>query len=190
MKNIHVELSMNDGKFKVLSTIFIVIIIVLSSVVWLSLNQVQDLEKKNNDLENLNDSLQNKISLLQTLRIESLQFNGYDNPVGVVWNYKFLIKVLNNGASDVDGLALTYNISSDFNVSREVVIYDPYQSPDIVSWELEKPYMLGVVKQGETKEVYGLIWNNLDDSAKLRGSTFIVTLKLDDTVLDQTALTF
>jgi uncharacterized protein YpmB len=73
---IHVELSMNDGKLKVLSTIFLVIIIVLSSVVWLSLNQVQDLENKNNDLENLNDSLQNKISLLQTLRIESLQFNG------------------------------------------------------------------------------------------------------------------
>jgi hypothetical protein len=181
---------MKDGKFKILSTIFLVIVIVLSSVVWLSLNQVQDLENKNNDLENLNDNLQNKISLLQTLRLESLQFNGYDNPVGVVWNYKFLIKVLNIGARDVDGLALTYNISSNFNVSREVDIYDPYQGSDLISWELEKSYMLGVVKQGETKVVYGLIWNNLNDIAKLRGSTFIVTLKLEDTVIDQTAITF
>jgi hypothetical protein len=190
MRIIHVELSMNDGKLKVLSTIFLVIIIVLSSVVWLSLNQVQDLENKNNDLENLNDSLQNKISLLQTLRIESLQFNGYDNPVGVVWNYKFLIKVLNNGASDVDGLALIYSFSSNYNIDRAVDIYDPHQGSDIISWELEKPYILGIVKQGETIEVYGLIWNNLDDSAKLRGSTFIVTLKLEDTVIDQTAITF
>jgi len=181
---------MKDGMFKVLSSIFLVIIIVLSNVVWLSLNQVRDLENKNNDLENLSDSLQNKIGLLQTLRLESLQFNGYDNPVGVVWNYKFLIKVLNNGAGDVDGLALTYNISSNFNVSREVVIYDPYQGSEIITWELEKSYMLGIVKQGENKEVYGLIWNNLNDVAKLRGSTFIVTLKLEDTVIDQTAITF
>jgi hypothetical protein len=190
MKIMRVELNMKDGKFKILSTIFLAIIIVLSSVVWLSLNQVQDLENKNNDLEIMNDNLQNKINQLQTLRIESLQFNGYDNPVGVVWNYKFLIKVLNNGTSDVDGLALTYNISSNYNIDREVDIYDPHQGSNVVSWELEEPYILGIIEQGETKEVYGLIWNNLDDSAKLRGSTFIVTLKLEDTVIDQTAITF
>ncbi len=181
---------MKDGRFKILSAIFLIIIITLSSILWLSLNQAKDLENKNNSLQNKVNSLQDKVDLLQTLSLEDFRLNGYDNPGGVTWNYKFIIKVLNNGTNDVDNITVTFNILSVNDANRSIDIYDPLQGYILVKFGLTmgEPYSIGNVKQGETKEVYGYINNNLLDSAKLRGSAFTVTLMQEDIVLDQATI--
>ena len=46
-------------------------------------------------------------------------------------------------------------------------------------------HRLEVVKAGEIIDVYGVISNDLLDSAMLRGSTFLATLTIGDIVLDQ-----
>jgi|WetSurMetagenome_2_1015567.scaffolds.fasta_scaffold06904_2 hypothetical protein len=170
--------------------------------------QIADLQNKNNqledqaanyqaqisELENQTTILQNRISELQfqnsllqnnTVRISNFTLNGIDNPVGLVWNIKFIAKIRSDYALDVDGLTLTLNINSNYNIERAIDMQD--SNGNIVKWDLQEgePYAVGVVKQGETKEIYGYIWNDLNDSAKLSGAVFVATLKIGNIVLDE-----
>lgn len=156
--------------------------------------QNDKLQYQNIELQNQTNTLQNQVSELKEqnsyltnhsiyARITGFRLNGIDNPVGVMWNTKFIVEVLNNETSDVNGLTITFNIiDSAFDVHREIEMYQPYVRGYV---QMGETLVLGLLNQKETIEMNGVIMNNLDDDAKLRGSTFVVTLKLGDIVLDE-----
>jgi regulator of replication initiation timing len=160
-------------------------------------SQIEELKAQNGELQEQNRELQNQTSKLQNqndilklkvngqkIGISFFSLNGYDNPVGVMWNTKFIVRVQNNSTKDVSGLTLTFNIVSNYTIKRELYLFQP----NTTGLKVGEKYDLGILKQGETQEVQGIIWNNLGDSAKLRGSTFMVTLKLADVILDESSI--
>jgi hypothetical protein len=121
--------------------------------------------------------------------INSLNLNGYDNPVGVVWNDKFLLTYVNNGTTDIDNITITFSTNSTFQISREIVFFDSEPPHNYIGgFKMGEPFQLGIIKANETKEFQGFIWNNLLDSAKVHGSAFTATLKSNDTFLDQATI--
>lgn len=199
---------------KALCSIFLVIIIAISGIVWYSANQVEELQNQNNklttqlteqqnqisdlqnqtnmlqtqnnDLQNQVNEMQKQISYLQNIKIANFSLNGFDNPVGLVWNTKFIVNIQNNLPYDISNVTLIFDVISVFKIDREITLWD--SQLNILSWGLEeKSYILGVPKSGNTT-LEGVIWNNLNDDAKLHGSSFVVTLKVGDIVLDKATI--
>jgi hypothetical protein len=133
-----------------------------------------------------------KISLPPTSQpdaeITYFSLNGYDNPVGTVWNYKFILKVFNNASTPINGLTVTFNITNGEAMNRTIELYKPPGGPSIISITPGESYPLDTINAGETTEVYGLIWNNLLDCAKLRGTNFVATIKLNGIILDERSI--
>jgi cell division protein FtsB len=151
--------------------------------------EVQELEEKISNLQLQNEQLREQNGLLQnqTVRILNFTLDGYDNPVGLVWSTKFIVEIQNNEPREIENATLTFNILSSFDIARELSLLDSQHN--VIDWSLspKEPFIMGVLKQGVTL-LRGVIWNSLDDSAKLRGSTFVATLKLGDYVLDEASI--
>jgi hypothetical protein len=118
------------------------------------------------------------------LKIANFSFTGYYNPVGLVWNYQFQVQVQNEQTSAINGATLTFDIHSNYTMHRQIVIGEPnvrYLPPG-------EQYLLGTIKPGEKITVNGFIENNLGDDSKLKGSTFVATLKVNNTILDEESM--
>lgn len=121
--------------------------------------------------------------------ITGFNLTGYNNPVGVVWNDVFVLNYTNNGLIDVSNVTITFTTDSPYQMKRELSVFNStYPHYYISSLTMGQSYPLGVIKAGDYKEFHGEVWNNLDDSAKMGGSIFFVTLKSNGTVLDQAQL--
>lgn len=200
---------MRSAILKGLLGIFLVIIVVLCTVVWFSLNQVNELQNQNRalqeqngalqdqnrELQDKNKELQDQNSYLQSnaiptkIKISNFSTNGVDSWGGVSWSTKFIVKIENNETKNVDGVTLTFNILSSYNIKREIIFFG---SNGVYVGEIKvgESYAVGILKQGETKEINGEIENNFADDAKLSGSHFIATLKLGDIILDEAIINF
>jgi hypothetical protein len=188
---------------KYLLIVSLVIIIVLSSAVWILNNQLNEIQNQNNKLEtqisdlvnqveefeNQNSQLQDQNSQLRDLLkvndksvwISNLSLNGYISYVSLDWNTIFTVGIQSNSSLPLDGLYLTFNVVSNYTVDREVWIYEPYYAV----LGMGDQYDFGVLNYGKTVEVKGIIRNFLDDRAKLRGSSFVVNLKLAGIAIDE-----
>jgi hypothetical protein len=112
--------------------------------------------------------------------------DGFDSWGGNSWDNKFYIKIQNNAVTDTEGLTLTFNIANSFNVTRGIGIYNDSRGFYVAdSFIMGTPYNLSMVKYGESLAVYGFIGNGISDTSQISNSTFIVTLKLGELVLDQ-----
>ncbi len=115
------------------------------------------------------------------IKIANFSFTGYYNPVNLEWNYQFQVQVQNVQTIPITGVTLTFDILSNYTMHRQIVIGEPsvgYLSPG-------EQYLLGTIKPGEKITVNGFIENNLGDDAKLRGSTFVAFLKINNTLFDE-----
>lgn len=115
------------------------------------------------------------------LRIENFSFTGYYNPVNQEWNYQFQVQIHNAQTDTITGATLTFDILSNYTMHRQIVIGEPtvrYLPPG-------EQYLLGSIKPGEKIIVNGFIENNLGDDAKLRDSTFVAYLKVNNTLFDE-----
>jgi hypothetical protein len=120
-------------------------------------------------------------------KIDSFTPNGYLNPGGTIWDAKFIIIVINNGTTDIENLTLTFNTSSPFRIERSIIITDS-QDYMLLTLPIGQPYLLSTLKSGQNQTVYGYVEDNTEDSAKIGGYHFVATLKLGDTVLDQSRM--
>ena len=118
------------------------------------------------------------------LEVANFSFTGYYNPVGLVWNYQFQVQVQNEQTSGINGATLTFDIYSNYTMHRQIVIGEP----TVRYLGLCEQYPLGTIKPGEKITVNGFIENNLGDDAKLRGSTFVASLKVNNAVLDEESM--
>ena len=150
-------------------------------------NQNNTLKAQLSELQNQVDELKEQNSYLQNVRITFFSLSGYNNYVGLIWNYGFIVRIQNNLTIPASGLTLTFNVISNYTIDRKISIFDPLQG--YTAWERDlkvgESYDLGIFSQGETKEVRGEIWNNPDDVSKLRGSSFVATLRLNGAFLDE-----
>lgn len=69
--------------------------------------------------------------------------NGSATNGGVTWYYNFVIKLENNGTTDANGLTLTFNSTSTYNVTRTIGFYNPQTSVTTGYVEMGQPYSLG-----------------------------------------------
>jgi hypothetical protein len=123
------------------------------------------------------------------VRITSYNITGYNNPVGVVWNPNFVLNYTNFGTVEADNLTLTFTTNSTYQMEREISVFDPIPPHYYVSGgTMGQPIAIESVKDGETKAFYGEVWNNLDDSSRLRGFAIIATLKYKNTILDRASV--
>jgi len=175
-------------------TAICIVLIAVISVACIPYFFLNDLQNQNNtlkaqlsDLQNQVDVLNEQNNYLQNVRITSFSLSGYNNYVGLIWNYVFSVKIQNNLTTPVKGLTLTFNIISNHTIDRRISIFDPLQGYTACERDLKvgESYDLGNFSQGEMKEVRGEIWNNLEDVSKLRGSSFVATLRLNGIVLDE-----
>jgi len=148
--------------------------------------EINNLNNPNSSTDEQNARAQNTTQVNIDVKITDFHLTGYNNPVGVVWNSAFVLKYLNNGKTDVSNVTITFDINSTYNMDREIEVFNStHPHYYIASFAMGESYPLGIIKAGEAKEFYGDICNNLDDSAKIRGFTFMVILKSNDTILDQ-----
>jgi hypothetical protein len=131
-----------------------------------------------------------KPNIIVNVTVTSFNLTGYYNPVGVVWIDMFNLTYVNNGITDADNITITFTTNSTFEISREIDVFEPApnQNNTIRSFVMGEPYSLGNIKANETKEFIGGIWNYLGDSSKVHGFAFTVTLKSNDTFLDQATI--
>ncbi len=118
------------------------------------------------------------------IKIANFSFTGYYNPVNQEWNYQFQVQVQNEQTSVNNGATLTFDILNNYTMHRQIVIGEPtvrYLPPG-------EQYLLGTIKPGEKITVNGFIENNLGDDAKLRGSTFVAYLKVNNTLFDEKSI--
>lgn len=116
-------------------------------------------------------------------QITNFSLDGFDNPVGIAWNSKFIVRITSD--VDVDDLNIVFEISSACQVERTIELFNPYY---YATFKVGEPYRLGALKAGQTIEIDGVIVNNLEDWAKLSGATFTAILKKGDTVLDRASI--
>jgi len=171
---------------KIAASAVIIVIVVASIAAWLVNNQISDLQSQNSDLQNQVNELQDQNKELQEqltaqkVMITTFFITGHSNPGGIMWNTDFIVRIQNNGTRDVHGLYLTFNVISNYTVERGLYMFQPY----VAELKMGEHYEIGTLKQGETQEIQGQILNNMVDSMKLSGSSFVVTLKLNNSVVD------
>jgi DNA-binding protein YbaB len=171
---------------KIAASVILIAIIVASVASWFVNNQISELQIQNGDLQNQVNELQDQNKELQEqltaqeVMITTFFITGHSNPGGIMWNTDFIVRIQNNGTRDVHGLYLTFNVISNYTVERGLYMFQPY----VGGIKMGEHYEIGTLKQGETQEIQGQILNNMVDSMKLSGSSFVVTLKLNNSVVD------
>jgi hypothetical protein len=171
---------------KITASIILIVIVVASVAAWLVNNQISELQIQNSDLQNQVNELQDQNKELQEqltaqkVMITTFFITGHSNPGGIMWNTDFIVRIQNNGTRDVHGLYLTFNVISNYTVERGLYMFQPY----VGGIKMGEHYEIDTLKRGETQEIQGTIFNNMDDSMKLSGSSFVVTLKLNNYVVD------
>ena len=139
----------------------------------------------NNNSNNTNPSSTPQPSV--KAKITYFDLNGYDNPVGIIWNVKFIVRILNNGTTEAKNMTLTFNTNSTYIMDRQVAIFGS-QGNYAYDINMSQPYALDILKVGEVKEVDGEIWNNLLDDFKIRGFAFTVSLKYEEFLVDEASV--
>jgi hypothetical protein len=120
------------------------------------------------------------------VKVTSFNLTGYDNPVGVVWNDKFLLTYANNGTTDVYNTTINFSTNSPFEMNRTIGFFDSaWPHYYVGEFLMGTEYPLGAISVNETKEFIGYISNFLGDSSKVHGFAFTATLKSNETLLDQ-----
>ena len=105
------------------------------------------------------------------ITITKFSSGGWGNPVGVTMAVGFNLTILNNGINDIDGVIL--------EIKRSSFDRDPFN--------ITKP--LGILHAVETTEVQECLIINIDNYfAEFYNSSFLATLRLGDSVLDESVL--
>jgi hypothetical protein len=119
------------------------------------------------------------------VHISDFHFTNFFPAEGLSWNAGFVIAVTNNETVSVENLTLTFVSESPYNMTRTVGFYNNTYPSNQRYVEMGQPCLLGPLEQGETKVFYGYIQDNMDDYYKIRGYTFVATLRIGNTVFDQ-----
>jgi hypothetical protein len=125
---------------------------------------------------------------ITNVHITNFYFNRFFSAEGLSWNAGFVFEVTNNETEKAENLTLTFNSESPYNMNRTIRFYNNTSLTNQIFADMGKPCFLGSLEQGETKVLYGAILNNMDDSFRIRGYAFNVTLRIGDTVLDQAVI--
>jgi chaperonin cofactor prefoldin len=89
--------AMGKNNLKVLSAILLMITIVLSSFVWLSLNQSKELQNQNNTLKTQVDNLQNQnVQLQDQINVSKNRINEIENQTDTLQNQTNMLQNQNN----------------------------------------------------------------------------------------------
>jgi len=180
---------------EILPTLLAIAIIALAYSLWVFQTQITDAEKQSLDLqnqlsyyENSTDTLQTQVnnleaqlSNLQTpiynVTIENITSTPWRVVVGMAMSTEISITVKNIGVRDVGGLTAEFKIlTADGNV------WDS-QDYDI---SMTAPEQFGVLHVQESKVIKANILCNIGVS--FAGKSFVATLTLDKTVLDERTL--
>ena len=116
------------------------------------------------------NGFQKKIDGEVNITITKFSSGGWGNPVGVTMAVGFNVTILNNGVDDVDGVIL--------EIKRSSFDSDPFN--------ITRP--LGILHAGETEVQESLIINMDTYFAEFYNSSFLCTLKIGVSVLDESIL--
>ena len=170
--------------------LLIIIIIALVSSIWVIQTKINDAQKQSIDLqnqltfyENSTNALHTKVSNLETqihelqnpiynVTIESVTSEPWYVPVGVAMFKDFSITVKNVGVRDVEGLTFKFEVLSNGTV---------WDNPNY-EVGMTSPEQFGVLHVQESKVVGAGIRSSL--AVSFAGTSFVVTVMLDKTVLD------
>jgi hypothetical protein len=185
------EVNIDMKKIAALALLIVVVLVATAAVIYFRSSQIAT-----NPTPNATPTIETSTTPLPTatttavptispnIKITNFSFTGYYNPVNLEWNYQFHVQVQNQQTSIINGATLTFDIQSNYTITRQIVIGEPtvrYLPPG-------EQYLLGTIGSGEKITVNGFIENNLADDAKLRGSTFVAILKVNNTVLDEKSM--
>jgi len=122
---------------------------------------------------------------ITNVHITNFHFTNFFPAEGLSWHAGFVIEITNNETERVDNLTLTFVSESPYNMTRTIRFFNNTYPSDQGYVEMGQPWFLSPLQQGETKVLHGAALDNMDDSNKIRGYALNVTLRIDDTVLDQ-----
>jgi hypothetical protein len=125
---------------------------------------------------------------ITNIHITNFHFTNFFPAEGLSWHAGFIIEITNNETERVDNLTLTFVSESPYNMTRTIRCYNNTYPSDQGYVEMGQPWFLNPLQQGEAKVLHGAALNNMDDSYKIRGYALNVTLRIDDTVLDQATI--
>jgi hypothetical protein len=154
-------------------------------------SQNDELRKQILSLQNQTNQLKEQNSYLQALRITKFAITGANTNanVGVLWAPIFSITVSNSQPANVSGATLTFTIISNSSLNRTLLfpVQYSYGLPYGPELRVGDTFRLGVLKQGEN-QMDGEILNDLADSARIKHSTLIVTLRIGDLIVDEASI--
>jgi len=125
---------------------------------------------------------------ITNVHITDFHFTGFFPAEGLSWHAGFVIEITNNETERVDSLTLTFISESPYNITRTIRFFNNANPSDQGYFKMGQPWLLSPLQQEEAKVLHGAALNNMDDSYKIRGYAFNVTLRIYDTVLDQATI--
>ena len=176
-----------------LFSLLLIVMVALAYSIWIFQRQLGDAQKQTSDLqnqlayyENLTDTLQTQVSNLETqlhdlqnpiynVIITNVSSSLWGNPAGMALSKQFYLTIKNIGDKDVGGLTTEFKILSDGKVTDD----DGFEVTLLSS-------LLGVLHIQESKVITVDVLTGY--SVSRSGKSLVVTLILDDTVLDKQML--
>ncbi len=153
----------------------VIVIVVLSITSLFIYYKISELRILNNDLEEQNSLLQeqitNQLNSNFNVKIINLTLGSGGQASGLSFWQEIIIEIQNNGPSPVGGITLDYDITKNYTI-----FYD-------FSWL--KPTQMGVIHVGESKLIWIRLETNIYELKSLAGKDLVVTLMLDNQVLDE-----
>ena len=125
---------------------------------------------------------------ITNVHITNFHFTNFFPAEGLSWHAGFIIEITNNETEKANNLTLTFVSESPYNMTRTIRFFNNTSPTDQGYVEMGQPWFLSPLQQGEAKVLHGAALNNMDDSYKIRGYALDVTLRIDDTVLDQATI--
>ena len=125
---------------------------------------------------------------ITNVHITNFHFTNFFPAEGLSWHAGFVIEITNNETERVDNLTLTLVSESPYNMTRTIRFFNNANPSDQGYFKMGQPWLLSPLQQEEAKVLHGAALNNMDDSYKIRGYAFNVTLRIYDTVLDQATI--
>lgn len=177
------------------SLLLLIILIVLAYSICNFQTQMTDAQKQAVDLqneltfyENSTNTLQQRVNNLEAqlhdlqnpmynVTIENISSTGWYVPGGVAVEDSFFITVKNTGVRDVGGLTF------EFKILDNGTVWDS----QVYEVDMIAPQQLGVLHVQESAVITARIMSSVGVS--FGGKTFVVTVMLDKTVLDERTLT-
>jgi len=155
---------------KVVATIFVTIIAIAGA--WQIINYVS------NQMKN------------ETIKVSVTQFawtsSWATGPVGTLWGRNFNVTLLNQGTKNATELTAEVRLSAD-----GIELWSQTWFNQEINGQTEfSPNATFNLYAGETREFRGWFTTRLDELERVQGeTTFTVTVKLDDTIVDELKIT-